>query len=102
MEQGFDLQVLLGQMASGVPLWAIALGIVKHWMNQRKEHDKEIKEQFVSINEKLNRIEVKLASSGIDDLKSNIESLKESRTKTDMKVEALFRHVDMPKRSSDG
>lgn len=60
-----------------------------------------IRETISALNEKLNRIELKLAGAGIDDLKANIESLKESRVKTDMKVEALFRAVDLPKRASD-
>jgi len=100
MDQGFDLTKIISGMIENVPLWGIALLFVKRWLKNQQKSENETKQAIFGIHEKLNRIEVKLASSGIDDLKDNIERLKESRTKTEMNIDALWRSVDKQKRTS--
>lgn len=94
INQGFDLTVTLKQMASNVPLWAIALGLVKYWFGKTKKSDEETKLAIAGLHEKVNRIELKLAESGISDLKANIENLKESRTEHRSQITAAFKAID--------
>lgn len=108
MEQGFDLLPIAKQMASTVPLWLFAWAIFKAWLARSKENKEMIEKQFkaqneamLAIHEKLNRIEIKLASQGVDSLKNDLENLKKDSVKNEMKIEALFRLTDAPKRKSD-
>lgn len=112
MDQGFDLSAISKQMLSTVPLWLFAWAIFKSWLAKSKENKEMIEKQFkaqgeamLAIHEKLNRIEINLASQGVDNLKSDLESLKKDSFKNEMKLEALFGILDktgsLPKRASD-
>jgi hypothetical protein len=101
LNQGFDLTNIIHQGAGNAPLWAIGLFLIRIWVNGRKKAEKAQKEAMASVQDKLNRIEIALAESGIKDLKENIEKLKEAKTKSEMNIDALWRTVDKSKRPSD-
>ncbi len=108
MDQPFDLTNIAKQMISTVPLWLFAFAIFKSWLHKSEENKKMIETQFKSQNEamsaihdKLNRIEIKLASQGVDSLKTDLEALKKDSVKNEMKIDALFRLSDASKRASD-
>ena len=121
MEGGsVDLTRVAVQMLSTVPLWLFALAIYKSWVARSKEQkdmlEKRllelgdmsrknqvlIQESVSSFHEKLNRLEIRLAASGVDDLKANIETLKEKSTKAEMKLEAAWRMLDQMKKIAGG
>ena len=88
-----DLVPILQHALGSFPLWAMMYLIVQSWMkNNKKEHDK-VEEQLFLINKKLSRIELILASSGIQTLKEDIVNLKESKAKDAAKFDELFRRM---------
>jgi septal ring factor EnvC (AmiA/AmiB activator) len=104
MEQAFDLTNLSRQMLGTVPLWFFAWAIFKAWRDQSTKNKEMIEAQFESqkeamlaIHEKLNRIEMKLASQGVDNLKEDIETLKKESVENETKLEAIFRILDQSK-----
>lgn len=109
MELGFDLSAIGKQLLGTVPLWFIVWAIFRNWIASSKASEKKIEEKFLSLSEgmagvqeKLNRIEMNLASQGIDHLKFDLENLKKESVKNEMKIEALFRISDAAsKRASD-
>ena len=101
LNQGFDLTNIIRQGAGNVPLWAICLFIVRMWVGSRKKAEKVQKEAMAAVQDKLNRIEITLAESGIKDLKADMEKLKESKTRQEMNIDALWRSIDKQKRASD-
>lgn len=103
-EGGINLSLVFSEMISNVPIWTVGFFILKFWLKKREDADLQVQITMRSMRNQLNRIELILAESGLQDLKQNIESLKESRTKHEMQIQSLFRVVDKVhtvKRASD-
>lgn len=99
----------------GVPIGVTWL--IKEWLKKGTQANTEIaaqfadvnknfnqlQERFDSMNNKINRMEIRLAEQGIDDLKANIELLKESRTEHRIRLDSHERDLkellsDAPRR----
>lgn len=112
LEQGFDLTKIAIQLVGTVPLWFFALAIFKSWQTRAKEQKEMLEKRLFELGQNSNdnkrlildvveglrqhlgRIEMTLASQGVDELKNNIESLKEFRTETRIQLQAAFRRID--------
>lgn len=89
----------------GVPI--IVTFLIKEWLKKGTLANVEIATQFAqvnhnfdqlqmrfaSMNDKINRMELRLAEQGIDDLKANIELLKESRTEHRLRLDSIGREI---------
>lgn len=112
-----DYTSILSSLLQAVPIWTfVGLG-VKYWLQKSAEtaHEfkKSLEKQFAQVQMELEstsertetsikeiqnsirHIELKMASSGVDDLRENIKLLHESRVRADMKIDAVKEDLDI-------
>lgn len=94
---GINLAEVFKQMLSSVPLWFLLFFILKGWLKSKADADKNIKSAIAGLHEKINRIEMTLASEGLSDLKENIDTLKESRVKHETQIQNILRMINGPR-----
>jgi hypothetical protein len=98
----FNITPMLTQALQTVPLWGIVLGALGFWLKKSAEYRKEEKERWDRIEARIYNLEMAVAQSGLKDLKSETNSLKERAVGFDASIKALWRAVDPPMRKSDG
>lgn len=89
-----DLTELLQNEGGHSAVIAIALFVVRLMLRKGEKNDQVLSDGISGLHEKVNAINLKMATSGMDDLKKNIEDLKESKVKHEMQLNALFKLVD--------
>lgn len=89
-----DLVPLLQHLLGAVPLWAIMFLIVQYWMKSNKKDHHDVNEQLFLLNQKLGRIEAMFNDLRVDDMKDDIQVLRESRARDSAKLEELYRRTE--------
>jgi hypothetical protein len=102
-----DLSTFIMYLAQ-VTVPIVVTFLIKEWLKKGAKAQGEFAKQvehlsvgLSGIHEKLNRLELKMVASGLDDLKANIDNLKEARTKTEMRIEAIFRSIEPHKKVNE-
>jgi hypothetical protein len=95
MEQGFNLTQIGRDLLSNVPVWFFLWMIFRDWTAGNKNKSEKMENTISSMNEKLNRIEVRLAGSGLDHLQSDVSELKQKVIKLESTVSNLCKRVEM-------
>jgi prefoldin subunit 5 len=94
LDQGFNVTPLLIALGQAVPVWAIVAFAVTYYLRKSKDSRDDLDKRLVSIETDIHRIQLSLASAGIDSLERDIEALKESRAQTTVQIDALWKAVE--------
>lgn len=122
MNQGFDLTSLFSQMLSTVPLWVLIAFAYRAYANRQTERNDLLEKRFEELkqmniqqaleiksmsqtlalrlsdmHEKMNAMELRLATEGVHDVKGKIEALQKSEIQHEMKISAAFSFIDILK-----
>ena len=97
-----NIAPIVKELLSAAPVWGIVLGALGFWLKKSAEYRKEEKERWDRIEARIYNLEMAVAQSGLKDLKSETNSLKERAVGFDASIKALWRAVDPPMRKSDG
>lgn len=90
----YNLQPLLNTLFQTVPIWVFIGMAVNHWVKKSHETVHALNMRLSSIEKEISDIRLSIATQGVSNLASNIEDLKDSRARTDMKFEAIFKILD--------
>ena len=91
---GINLNSIISQVLSTVPVWGIVLAGIGFWLNRVKKFQEKEEKRWSSIEHRIYNMEIILASSGIADIKRDMAASKEFQVESKMNFKALWRAVD--------
>jgi hypothetical protein len=82
--------------------------LVKHWTSENEKANKRIEERFdnlhenlSALNEKMNRIEIRIATAGLDTIPEDIRSLTMAKVKSEEQIRSIWQVIGLKKRKVD-